>query len=391
MIGRGLSNDQSDVLKLKEFFADTGRLERPQEGFNPFFDGALEGAIEGFQHDNNLKADGFLRPGGETERNIWRSKPVPMPEIVGPFTEISSYDLDIAGGVGNGAVNDPKDLQNVSKALGALDHFKFDRTANPPAFITKELEDGIRSFQREQNLLEDGQITPNGETIGALKAQMGGRFRDLFARTNQPAEIEHAIVRDKPGEGSTKSGVLLASADSAAKFGDSTGDPQLAEALVEVPGTDKRSSSESNGSSEGSEEKKGNAKEKEIKWESTGLPIGKGQAREVKVKDKVRVRLDSSIIFGVDQMHFDVEWHLLDKNGKIHEGSNPVSKKDGVGYSTILRLEPLTVNEPKTLEPPFKSPHGWHVKVSIPPQNPAHGNSSNPLLDITVPDVGMSK
>ena len=63
-IGRGLPNDQDDVLKLKDMFADSGRLVKPRDGFSPFFDRPLEESIIGFQAENNLLTDGFLRPGG---------------------------------------------------------------------------------------------------------------------------------------------------------------------------------------------------------------------------------------------------------------------------------------------------------------------------------------
>ncbi|MGY8714402.1 MAG: hypothetical protein ACKVJ1_10985 [Verrucomicrobiia bacterium] len=38
--------------------------------------------------------------------------------------------------------------------------------------MTASLEGGIRSFQRDEGLLEDGQIIPDGETIGALKGEI---------------------------------------------------------------------------------------------------------------------------------------------------------------------------------------------------------------------------
>jgi hypothetical protein len=112
-IGRGLSNDQDDILELKDMFANNGWLAKPQDGFAPFFDRPLEDAITGFQAENNLLTDEFLRPGGETERNL---RSASNPAIDTDSTSV--FNLDIGGSVGNGAANDPKDLRNVSTALG---------------------------------------------------------------------------------------------------------------------------------------------------------------------------------------------------------------------------------------------------------------------------------
>ena len=91
-IGRGLSNDQDDILELKDMFANNGWLAKPQDGFAPFFDRPLEDAITGFQAENNLLTDEFLRPGGETERNL---RSASNPAIDTDSTSV--FNLDIGG------------------------------------------------------------------------------------------------------------------------------------------------------------------------------------------------------------------------------------------------------------------------------------------------------
>lgn len=70
-VGGGRRNDPRDILGLKRAFAALGRLRAPQGGFSEFIDAPLAGAIERFQADRGLLIDGFLRPGGETERFRW--------------------------------------------------------------------------------------------------------------------------------------------------------------------------------------------------------------------------------------------------------------------------------------------------------------------------------
>lgn len=64
-VGNNMDNDPDDVENTKRNFAAIGRYKRPVE--NGYIDQELDDAIHGFQRDNNLKVDGIMRPGGETE------------------------------------------------------------------------------------------------------------------------------------------------------------------------------------------------------------------------------------------------------------------------------------------------------------------------------------
>ena len=313
-IGRGHPNDQDDVMKLKEMFADSGLLAKPQDGFDPFFDRSLEDVITEFQAENNLLRDGFLRPGGETERNLRRTI-----DPAADTNPTSIFNLDIGGGVGNGATNDPQDLRNVSQALATLDHLKFDPSANAPGFMTAGLEDGIRAFQRDKNLLEDGQITPDGETIGVLRDAAEFRklpagtdeprgFRTLPARNDIPARFEHAVVRHEPGEGPKPLELIDFRAEEN-------------EALAAAPEMESSTSQKGPNNSEFIVD---NPDKTKIKWKELPIPKVRGKL-EWKVRDGIRVKL-GTVAIGVDSLDYTVDWFPLDKSGR----PMTIVKKPGV-------------------------------------------------------------
>jgi len=67
-VGNNFENDEDDVKNLKNNFQSIGRYNTDIE--NGIYDRELDTAITGFQKDNNLKVDGFARPGGETEATL---------------------------------------------------------------------------------------------------------------------------------------------------------------------------------------------------------------------------------------------------------------------------------------------------------------------------------
>jgi Bacterial toxin homologue of phage lysozyme, C-term len=69
-VGNGRENRPRDVVRVKTVFRRLGRVEKPEHGFSGFIDGPLDGAIRSFQRANNLRQDGFLRPGGPTQRQL---------------------------------------------------------------------------------------------------------------------------------------------------------------------------------------------------------------------------------------------------------------------------------------------------------------------------------
>jgi len=67
-VGNNFENKEDDVKNLKNNFQSIGRYNTDIE--NGIYDRELDNAVTGFQKDNNLKVDGFARPGGETETTL---------------------------------------------------------------------------------------------------------------------------------------------------------------------------------------------------------------------------------------------------------------------------------------------------------------------------------
>jgi peptidoglycan hydrolase-like protein with peptidoglycan-binding domain len=64
-VGNNLDNNPEDVENLKRNFAAEGRYKKPVE--NGYHDQELDNSIFSFQREHNLKVDGRMNPGGETE------------------------------------------------------------------------------------------------------------------------------------------------------------------------------------------------------------------------------------------------------------------------------------------------------------------------------------
>lgn len=68
-MGNGRANRAEDVLWLKQAMQALGRYNDRQER-HPYLDRDLHDAIRCYQRDRGLRCDGWLRPGGETERTM---------------------------------------------------------------------------------------------------------------------------------------------------------------------------------------------------------------------------------------------------------------------------------------------------------------------------------
>ncbi len=64
------------------------------------------------------------------------------------------------GPVDNNLTNHPQDIRNTKRGLNRLGYFG-DDTEND--FITRELDTGIKSFQKDNDLRVDGKLLPGGD------------------------------------------------------------------------------------------------------------------------------------------------------------------------------------------------------------------------------------
>lgn len=68
------------------------------------------------------------------------------------------------GAVGNNLNNDPSDVLSVKNGLRDAGFIDLDTTPEPHGYYTRDLDNGIKAFQRDNDLRIDGRLFPNGET-----------------------------------------------------------------------------------------------------------------------------------------------------------------------------------------------------------------------------------
>jgi hypothetical protein len=62
--------DEDDVFNTKTLLNRIGYYDAPSYGITPYPDGRLFQSIARFQKDHDLTVDGWMKPGGETERAL---------------------------------------------------------------------------------------------------------------------------------------------------------------------------------------------------------------------------------------------------------------------------------------------------------------------------------
>ena len=81
----------------------------------------------------------------------------------------------IAESVGNNMTNHDEDVLRVKNKLARLDLFDNKTEPEPHGIITRKMDEGIKTFQKENGLRVDGILHPGGETESAL---LGTRSRE---------------------------------------------------------------------------------------------------------------------------------------------------------------------------------------------------------------------
>ena len=70
LLARNSPADEDDVLNVKGLLNHVGYYDEPSYGITLYPDGRLFQSIAKFQKDHDLTPDGWMRPGGETERAL---------------------------------------------------------------------------------------------------------------------------------------------------------------------------------------------------------------------------------------------------------------------------------------------------------------------------------
>lgn len=114
---------------------------------------------------------------------------------MGLITEIVGL---IRGSVGNNMDNNEDDVMRIKSALNKVGYFKgFDHPPEPHGYITKEMNDSIKSFQKSNGLKVDGILYPNGETELALQTKNADN-NQMLGIPNGKVESERLPPLDLP-------------------------------------------------------------------------------------------------------------------------------------------------------------------------------------------------
>lgn len=349
-VGNGFDNAPEDILAAKGAFARIRRLTEPREGFHGFMDGDFEQTIRKFQRDRQLLDDGMMRPGGETERNMRRDMGLLPKEPPFALTE-----LDLKRPVGNGGENRTDDLRGVSKALGRLGLFAFDKTDEPPALISGDLDAGIRKFQQKIGARDNGIVEPGDETARALRTAVAQKMS-----SEEPAA--------QPEESIT-SGALRRAAD------------KTAEGFENQPGGGRPDKDDA------AEATENERILQETDWRQA-VPDMTGGEVILKVKGPVKIDLDTPAL-GLDGIDYEVDWLPLKPNGEVGQEFRSSNHRSASGRGYVPGIIGAFKRKPDLFRPPYDHPYGFQVKIRIPPQQQPHGNSPGPSLRIQFPRGGL--
>ncbi|MGJ3260417.1 MAG: peptidoglycan-binding domain-containing protein [Rhodospirillales bacterium] len=69
-VDRAAPAHEDDTLQTKAVLKALGHYKTPEYGMTPYPDEPLFDGIKAYQEANNLKVDGVMKPGGETEKSI---------------------------------------------------------------------------------------------------------------------------------------------------------------------------------------------------------------------------------------------------------------------------------------------------------------------------------
>jgi hypothetical protein len=82
---------------------------------------------------------------------------------------MSSKKLIFTNSIGNNLANAHNDILSIKKIMKRMNRLILDsRKAEPHGYLKRELDNSIKSYQKDKGLQVDGRVFPNGETHQSL-------------------------------------------------------------------------------------------------------------------------------------------------------------------------------------------------------------------------------
>ncbi len=104
----------------------------------------------------------------------------------------------ISNSVGNNLVNEEEDVMRVKDGLSRLGLFDNETTPEPHGYITRPMDEGIKTFQERESLRIDGRLFPNGETENAMLRQLSETQTPEEDNVPTPPHKPEAPQEEKP-------------------------------------------------------------------------------------------------------------------------------------------------------------------------------------------------
>ena len=212
-VGNGLQNTPKDIRNTKRNLSRSGFFNDETE--NDFITAEMEKSIRRFQRARDLKEDGKLLPGGETEREIFRTLERRDPD---PFF---GHAVDDGGYVGFGG--------NVSGTLERKPRHH-DRPAFSSSALTgRKLDIGLLSVARNDQLAADRsprkfdiKEPPVSEKLSSRPQILNGtgnkKVMDGIIREEGDPNEYNYMFQDTAGQVTVAGGILLYTVEDAKKL-----------------------------------------------------------------------------------------------------------------------------------------------------------------------------
>lgn len=158
--------DEDDVLKTKSALRLTGDYKVPDWGLTNWPDQPMHDGLKAFQEREGLDPDGWMRPGGPTERTLNAALFERSDD-----SRDGSAGVRVSASVGPGGVNRPDDVKRAKSALGDLGLYPAARAARPDddAEDDPDFTFAVSTFERGYRLPVTGRIDPGSAAATRLE------------------------------------------------------------------------------------------------------------------------------------------------------------------------------------------------------------------------------